>query len=152
MPLKPFGSREKLFTPDWVEAVGAVQTMGHEAEVRLVSYHRDGEINPSTGMKDVRTEVHWPLDKDTVSARIQPIHNPTYMSSPAVDTIVKRVRIQMDRISIRIDLGWEIEVVSCDSNPTLETYHYTNMEAINSSNNVDTTLLFQVNPREIRGD
>lgn len=148
MPLKPFGSLHQLFTPDWIEAAGSVQSLGHEAEVRLVSKHRDGPIDPETGSKTEVVVVHV----DNITARIQPMYTPSYTESPVVDTLIKRVRVQMNRITQRIDLGWELEVISCPNNRALESLIYTNMETTNSSNTVDTTLLFQVNPRAKSGN
>lgn len=147
MPLAPYGDIRQIFSPRLIETIEKVQELGHEATVRLISRHRDGPIDPDTGMKSERVEVHV----DNITARIQPMYAPGYMESPAVDTIVKRVRVQMNRILERIDLGWELEVVSCENNPALEDLQYTNMETFNSSNMVDTTLMFQVNPRVNRG-
>lgn len=143
MPLVPWGGKGRLFTPAWIEAVAGVVEMGHEAEVRLISRTREGPIDPTTGRKTEVITEHW-----SGTARIQPMQNPTYEPASAGDTLYKRVRVQMSRVGMRVDMGWELEVTRCDHNPSLETYRFTDMETVNSSNPTDTTLMFQVNPKE----
>lgn len=132
-----------LFSQAWVDSIKGAPESAMVATVLITDPHSSTRVyDPETDTwNDVSTIVY------TGKARVQPLRSAVQKASPGNETTVQTVLVSLpiSEKSTNYRPGLVLEVLTAPLGPALLGYQFVLNDVVDSSNEIERTLMFQVN-------